>query len=418
MIMVSEQNLREKEPPVSARNGPTMHDPNEKIAMPNGAHAEHFENATCEVGVYPISKNRDAALPTREEEEGRTTGFQTPSSNETQEAHGSQMSEQELQEHERQISHLRERVGLPEDPPILPEHEKIDRFNWPSVRVIFREPLAEFFGTMVMVLFGNGSVAQVLLGGGEISAPGRNGYGSYQSINWGWGIGIFLGIYIAGDSGGYLNPAITMGFCLFRKLPWRRWPIYVLAQCLGGFVGAGVVYANNVNGIDKFEGHGIRTVPPSPTATAAIFCTYPQPFLSKTSQFFSEFVASTILMFVVFALKDDSNPGAMGKSGAGALFPLGLFFLIFGLGAAFGYVGTHQEAVASSLYSLAGIQDTPLILLVTLAPDSCRIFLDMDRGSGLRGTIISGFPWWLPSLGVRLEASYMTPSSTPALRAR
>ena len=43
-------------------------------------------------------------------------------------------------------------------------------------------------------------------------------------------------------------------------------------------------------------------------------------------------------MFVIFALKDDSNPGAMGKSGAGMLFPLALFFLIFGLGACFGYV--------------------------------------------------------------------------------
>jgi aquaglyceroporin related protein, other eukaryote len=69
-----------------------------------------------------------------------------------------------------------------------------------------------------------------------------------------------------------------------------------------------------------------------------IFCTYPQAFLTKASQFFSEFIASAILMFVIFALKDDSNPGAMGKSGAGQLFPLALFFLIFGIGACFGYV--------------------------------------------------------------------------------
>lgn len=173
------------------------------------------------------------------------------------------MTEEEFKEREKQISHLRERVGLSEDPHIRPGHESTNRFSWPSFRVVFREPFAELFGTMVMVMFGNGSVAQVLLGGGEINAPGKNGYGSYQGINWGWGIGIFLGIYIAGDSGCYLNPAITMGFCLFRKLPWRRFPIYFLAQCLGGFVSAGVVYANNVNGIDKFEGHGIRNVPPS-----------------------------------------------------------------------------------------------------------------------------------------------------------
>jgi aquaglyceroporin related protein len=72
------------------------------------------------------------------------------------------------------------------------------------------------------------------------------------------------------------------------------------------------------------------------TENTGIFCTYPQAFVSKASQFFSEFIASSILMFVIFALKDDSNPGAMGKSGAGTFFPFALFFLIFGLGACFG----------------------------------------------------------------------------------
>lgn len=57
---------------------------------------------------------------------------------------------------------------------------------------------AEFFGVFIMILFGNGSVAQVLLSTGETTAPGGNGFGSYQSINWGWGIGVMLGIYVAG----------------------------------------------------------------------------------------------------------------------------------------------------------------------------------------------------------------------------
>lgn len=54
-------------------------------------------------------------------------------------------------------------------------------------------------------------------------------------------------------------------------------------------------------------GHGVRTVPPSPTATAGIFCTYPQEFMTNGTQFVSEFVASSILMFVIFGLKDDRN---------------------------------------------------------------------------------------------------------------
>ena len=68
-----------------------------------------------------------------------------------------------------------------------------------------------------------------------------------------------------------------------------------------------------------------------------VFCTYPQAFLTKASQFFSEFITATILMFVIFALEDESNRGAMGKTGTGPFFPLALFFLIFGLGACFGF---------------------------------------------------------------------------------
>lgn len=143
-----------------------------------------------------------------------------------------------------------------------------------------------------------------------------------------------LGVYVAGDSGAFLNPAITFTNCIFRQLPWRRFPIYLIAQVLGAFVGSGVVYANYINAINEYEGYGIRTVPPSETATAGIFATYPQPFLSQPSQFFSEFIASMLLMFGLYALMDKSNYGS-GKGDR--LIPLGLFFLVFGIGACFGW---------------------------------------------------------------------------------
>ncbi|TKA78293.1 hypothetical protein B0A55_04742 [Friedmanniomyces simplex] len=212
-------------------------------------------------------------------------------------------------------------LGLHPQAPIDEEHDLAEQQDWwwAKVRIALREPFAEFFGTMILVLFGDGAVAQVLLSAGQKSAPGGDGYGNYQSINWGWGLGVMLGIYVAGDSGAYLNPAITFTNCVLRKLPWRRFPIYLLAQFLGGFV----------------AGPGIRTVPPSPTATAGIFCTYPQPFDTKSGQFFDEFIASAILMFVIYALKDDSNKGQFSASGA--WFPLAMFFLIFGIGACFGW---------------------------------------------------------------------------------
>nr|POE63096.1 aquaporin-3 [Quercus suber] len=192
----------------------------------------------------------------------------------------------------------RQHLGLHPNVPIIEEHDTARHSDlwWPKIRLVLKEPFAEFFGVFTMVLFGDGSVAQVLLSAGQTSAPGA--------------------VQTRAD---------------FR----RRFPIYLIAQLLGGFVGAGVVYANYINEINAFEGHNIRTVPPSQTATAAIFCTYPQPALTKASQFFSEFIASTILMFVIFALKDDSNKGQFSASGS--WFPLGLFFLIFGLGACFGW---------------------------------------------------------------------------------
>ncbi|KAF2204586.1 aquaporin [Delitschia confertaspora ATCC 74209] len=235
------------------------------------------------------------------------------------------------------LRETRARLGLHPKAPIN-EDEAAEPRNtglaWGRIRIALREPFSEFWGVVIMILFGNGSVAQVLLSMGEKTAPGGAGYGAYQSVSWGWGLGVMLGIYVAGDSGAYLNPAITFSNCLYRQLPWRRFPLYFCAQILGGFVGSGIVYANYINAINHFEGRGIRTVPPSPTATAGIFCTYPAAFMTKASMFFSEFIASTILMFVIFALKDQGN---LGSAKNDRWFPLSLFFLIFGLGACFGW---------------------------------------------------------------------------------
>ena len=130
-----------------------------------------------------------------------------------------------------------------------------------------------------------------------------------------------MGVYVAGKSGGHLNPAVTLANCVYRKFPWRKFPVYFLAQLLGAMTAAAVVYGNYRSAIDVFEGgRGIRTVGLD-TSTAGIFCTYPAAFLSRTGQFFSEFVASSILMFCIYALVDN---------GAGNLMPLCLFFLIFG----------------------------------------------------------------------------------------
>jgi aquaglyceroporin related protein, other eukaryote len=188
--------------------------------------------------------------------------------------------------------------------------------TWPRIRHQFREYLSEFFGVFILILFGDGVVAQVVLSDGK--------KGDYQSISWGWGIGVMLGVYASGISGAHINPAVTFANCVFRKFPWRKFPGYMLAQILGAMTASAIVYANYKSAIDVFEGgSSIRTVPGfSETATAGIFCTYPAEFMTRTGMFFSEFIASTILMFCIYALKDDGNIGS------GPLTPLALFFVV------------------------------------------------------------------------------------------
>ena len=88
------------------------------------------------------------------------------------------------------MSSVRSYVGLKPEAPIDEEHEELEHHGllWSRIRLALREPFAEFFGTFIMVLFGDGSVAQVLLSAGNSTstiAPGMDGYGNYQSISWG-----------------------------------------------------------------------------------------------------------------------------------------------------------------------------------------------------------------------------------------
>ncbi|KAK2008428.1 MIP family channel protein [Colletotrichum eremochloae] len=206
---------------------------------------------------------------------------------------------------------------------MLPPHHEEEELAWARIRNYLQDGFSEFFGTMVLVLFGDGVVAQVVLS--------NSTKGNYQSISWGWGLGVMLGVYCSKKSGGHLNPAVTLANCVFRGHPWRKFPIYFIGQLLGAMAAAFIVYGNYIKAIDAFEGGaGIRTVG-GPNSTAGVFCTYPAAFMTRTGMFFSELIASSILQFVIFALADPAN-GA-----AGPFMPLALFFLIFGIGACWGW---------------------------------------------------------------------------------
>ncbi|NXG59053.1 AQP3 protein, partial [Hemiprocne comata] len=100
---------------------------------------------------------------------------------------------------------------------------------------LVRQALAECLGTLILVLFGCGSLAQIILS--------RGTHGSFLTVNLAFGFAVTLGILIAGQvSGGHLNPAVTFAMCFLAREPWIKLPIYALAQTLGSFLGAGIVF--------------------------------------------------------------------------------------------------------------------------------------------------------------------------------
>ncbi|KAF7292860.1 putative aquaporin 4 [Mycena indigotica] len=197
---------------------------------------------------------------------------------------------------------------------------------WWKYRQIIREAAAEFTGVAILVIFGTGATCQVVLS--TLPAVASSQRGDYLSISLGWGIGIAMGVWIsAGISGGHINPAVTLALATWRGFPWRKVPVYIFSQILGGVVGAALTYGNYVHAIDTFEGgRNIRTL-----KTAGLFATYALDYMTQAACFFSEFLATAILMILILAATDKHN--APPPSG---LLPLVLFILVVGIGSSLG----------------------------------------------------------------------------------
>ena len=162
-----------------------------------------------------------------------------------------------------------------------------------------REALAEFFGTFILIVFGTAVVAQVVLSG--------NANGTYISINIAWGLAVTMAIYCsAGVSGAHLNPAVTVALAMHRGFPWSKVAAYCGAQVAGAFTGAAVTYVTYREAFDRFDG-GTRFVTGA-KATAGIFSTYPQDFLSNIpGGLIDQIIGTALLLILVVAIGDAKN---------------------------------------------------------------------------------------------------------------
>jgi MIP family channel proteins len=190
-------------------------------------------------------------------------------------------------------------------------------------RETLRQMLAEFLGTLVLILFGAGVVAQFIVS--------KQSAGSYLAINLAWGLGVVMGCYVsAGVSGAHLNPAVTLAAAVHRGFPWRKVGPYVVGQFAGAFVAAAVVYLTYREGLTAFDG-GVRQVL-GPQGTAGIFATYPQPYLTTfPGGFIDQVVGTAILIGVIFGITDTRNAPAPA-----GLAPVIVGLLVVGIGMAFG----------------------------------------------------------------------------------
>ncbi|MFC1232002.1 MIP/aquaporin family protein [Streptomyces sp. Sce081] len=193
------------------------------------------------------------------------------------------------------------------------------------------EMLAEFLGTFVLLLLGIGSVAVAVVG---LPGSGRQtadfGPANWLIISWGWGLAVVFGVYVAGGiSGAHLNPAVTLSFAARRDFPWRKVLPYWLAQVVGAFVAAALIYAcyrwaidaaNTKAGIPRDES----------LATYSIFATFPAEYFGNSwwGPLLDQIVGTAILLLLICALIDTRNTAPMSNMGP---FLIGLVVVAIGL---------------------------------------------------------------------------------------
>lgn len=188
--------------------------------------------------------------------------------------------------------------------------------------------IAEFLGTMILILLGNGVVANVVLEG----TKGRGG--GWMVITTGWALAVFAGVVIAGPySGAHLNPAVTIGLAVAGKFSWARVPLFIVAQLLGAMAGSYLVWL-------MYRDHFVATKETGLKSAAFFTC----PAIKNTKlNLVSEAIGTFVLIFAVFYFTN----GEMGKEktpiGLGSIGAIPVAFIVWAIGLSLG--GTTGYAI-------------------------------------------------------------------------
>ena len=172
--------------------------------------------------------------------------------------------------------------------------------------------ISEFVGTTILILLGDGVVANVILN----KTKGNNG--GLIAITFGWAIAVFVGVYISVSLGGkgHLNPAVSLALASLDKIPWSDVPVYISAQLLGAMLGSFLVWVSYKQHFDDTEDAATKL---------GVFCTSP----SISNPFFNlltEMIATIVLILgALYITKSASTLGALDA------LPVGLLVLGIGL---------------------------------------------------------------------------------------
>lgn len=193
------------------------------------------------------------------------------------------------------------------------------------------EYFGEFLGTMILILLGNGVVANVNLDKTHSFGAG------WIVITFGWSMAVYVAVIVSADmSGAHLNPAVTLGLAFSGLFNWVKVAPFILSQILGAMAGAFIVYIFFKNHFNITETPGVKK---------ACFCTAPA-IRNFRNNFFSEVVGTFILILAVLLISlPQLEYQSLGHSkvGMGSLGALPVALVVFSVGLSLG--GTTGYAI-------------------------------------------------------------------------